>query len=48
MRMGWAGRVGTHGGEEECTRGFDEEGKTSVLSPRVSWEDNIKIDLRRI
>jgi hypothetical protein len=44
------GTCGTHGGGERCLQGFGWEArrKRPLRRPRHRWEDNIKMDLRKI
>ena len=45
-RMTWEGHFCTHGREEKCTQGFNEESlrKQQIGRPLLRWEDNIKMD----
>jgi hypothetical protein len=46
--MGWA--CSTHGGNKYFIQNFGRkpEGKIPLLRPTRSWEDNIRMDLRKI
>jgi hypothetical protein len=41
---------GTHGGGERCLQGYGREDRSQepLGRPRRRWEDNIKMDLRKI
>jgi hypothetical protein len=46
-RMRWAGHVARMGGGEMCLQGFGWDARRQETTRR-RWEDNIKMDLRKI
>ena len=49
-RLRWTGHVDMYGKIQKCLQSFSgkPEGKRPLGRPRCRWEDNIKMDLRKL